>query len=505
MVGAFFYAVKKIRYAFPAFDYRDSLTGGDFNMGKARQGGEALELIIAYIGGGSRGWAWTLMGDLASERNLRGTVRLYDIERPAAEINTRIGNALSERDDVAGKWRYEVSGSLSEALKGADVVVASILPATFTEMASDIHAPEEFGIYQSVGDTTGPGGLVRALRTIPMYQAIAEAVRDNCPDAWVINYTNPMALCVRTLYETFPAIKAFGCCHEVFGTRRLLAEVVKARLGASVPGAAQASMAEIEVNVLGVNHFTWLDAASWKGVDLFPEYAAFVEEHYKEGFEGAEHGGWLNSHFDSGERVKFDLFRRYGLIAAAGDRHLAEFMPGRFYLRDPETVRSWKFSLTPVSWRVANGAALRSKAARLASGEEKFALSRSGEEGVAQIKALFGLGSFVTNVNLRNRGQLEGFPRGAIVETNALFARDAVRPVLAGRLKPAVEALVLPHALAQETILRAAFARDAWAAFPAFLADPLVTAGYADAEKLFATMLDATKAYLPGWRLTPNG
>ena len=468
-----------------------------------RRGQAALDLTIAYIGGGSRGWAWTLMGDLANESELCGVVRLYDIERPAAEVNARIGNALSTRSDTAGKWRYEVSDSLESALKGADVVVASILPGTFEEMASDVHAPEAYGVYQSVGDTTGPGGLLRALRTIPMYQVIAEAVRENCPDAWVINYTNPMALCVRTLYETFPGIRAFGCCHEVFGTRKLLADMVNERRAAkgAALGDAEATMADIEVNVFGVNHFTWLDEASYKGVDLFPEYRAFVDEHFEEGYEGAEHGGWLNSHFDSGERVKFDLFRRYGLIAAAGDRHLAEFMPARFYLRDPETARSWKFSLTPVSWRVENAAALRRKAARLASGEEGFELKKSGEEGVKLIKALFGLGSFVSNVNLPNRGQIADLPLGAVVETNALFARGSVRPVVAGRLPPAIEALVAPHALAQETILCAALARDAWAAFPAFLADPLVTAAPADAERLYATMLDATKAYLPGWKL----
>lgn len=464
-------------------------------------GMDALDLTIAYIGGGSRGWAWTLMADLAAEPALRGTLRLYDIEKPAAETNARIGNALSSREDAVGKWRYEVADSLASALRGADVVVASILPGGFEEMASDVHAPEALGIYQSVGDTAGPGGLLRALRTIPMYQVIAEAVRDCCPDAWVVNYTNPMALCLRALYETFPGIKAFGCCHEVFGTRKLLAEVVRARLGASLPGAAAASMADIEVNVLGINHFTWLDVASYKGVDLFPEYRAFADEHFEEGYEGAEHGGWLNSHFDSGERVKFDLFRRYGLIAAAGDRHLAEFMPGRFYLRDPETVRSWKFSLTPVSWRIQNAAKLRQKAARLASGEERFEIGKSGEEGVKLIKAIFGLGSFVSNVNLPNRGQIAGLPLGVVVETNALFSRDSVRPVLAGSLPPAIAALSAPHALAQETILRAAFARDAWAAFPAFVADPLMTAQPADAERLYAKMLDATKAYLPDWKL----
>jgi alpha-galactosidase len=435
-------------------------------------------------------------------------VRLYDIDRQAAETNARIGNALLSRPDVVGKWRYEVADDLEHALRGADFVIASILPGTFNEMASDVHAPEKYGIYQSVGDTTGPGGLVRALRTIPMYEVIARAIHDYCPSAWVINYTNPMALCVRTLYEIFPGIKAIGCCHEVFGTRKLLAAMVRERLRTSEArgrrdpvSTRDATMQDIEVNVLGVNHFTWLDKASYGSIDLFPHYAAFVEEHFESGYEGVESQSWLNSYFASCERVKFDLFRRYGLIAAAGDRHLAEFMPGRMYLRDPETVRSWKFTLTPVSWRIENAEALKQKAARYASGKENFELKHSGEEGVKLIKALCGLGSFVTNVNLPNRGQIEGLPEGAVVETNALFSRDSVRPVLAGRLPPQIEQLVVPHAIAQETILHAAMARDAWAAFPAFLHDPLMTVGRAEAEALYAQMLKATARYLPNYGL----
>src|SRR5512136_2326899 len=93
-------------------------------------------LTIAYIGGGSRGWAWKLMSDLAMESRLSGTVRLYDIERPAADANALIGNRLSARPDVVGKWRYEVSADLGSALDGADFVVASILPGSFEEMAS---------------------------------------------------------------------------------------------------------------------------------------------------------------------------------------------------------------------------------------------------------------------------------------------------------------------------------------------------------------------------------
>ncbi|MDP3178542.1 MAG: alpha-glucosidase/alpha-galactosidase, partial [Spirochaetaceae bacterium] len=357
---------------------------------KREANGRRDGLVIAYVGGGSRGWAWRLMADLASEGRLSGTVRLYDIERPAAEVNAVIGNRLSSRPDAAGNWKYEVAPTLSAALKGADFVIASILPGTFDDMASDVHAPEALGVWQSVGDTTGPGGVLRSLRTIPQYIEIARAVRDECPEAWVVNYTNPMALCLRTLHEVFPGVKAFGCCHEVFGTRRLLAKVAQLELGMD-----GARMAEVEVNVLGINHFTWLDAASCRGADLLPAYRRFVDAHFKEGFEGMEGEAWNSSWFSSGERVKFDLFRRFGRIAAAGDRHLAEFMPP-WYLKDPATAASWKFSLTPVSWRAANAQELRARAARLAAGTAEFDLSPSGEEGVAIIAALCGLGSIAT-------------------------------------------------------------------------------------------------------------
>jgi galacturan 1,4-alpha-galacturonidase len=446
-------------------------------------------LTIAYIGGGSRGWAWKLMSDLAAEGRLSGTVRLYDIERPAAEANAAIGNGLASRPDLVGAWRYEVSPSLDAALDGADFVVASILPGSFDDMASDVHAPEKHGIYQSVGDTTGPGGLFRALRTLPQYAEIAEAVRKSCPEAWVINYTNPMALCVRALYEVFPGIKAFGCCHEVFGTRKLLAAVAREELGAM-----DAEMADIEVNVLGINHFTWLDRASYRGEDLFPAYRSFIERH-PEGFEEKGEGTWKKDWFSSAELVKFDLFKRFGLIAAAGDRHLAEFMPP-WYLRDRETAAAWKFTLTPVSWRVENAKALRAKSAALASGQEPFALERSGEEGVAIIKALLGLGSFVSNANLPNRGQVAGLPLGSVVETNALFSRDCARPLMAGRLPPQVEGMVARHAANQETILRAALSGDARAALPAFMNDPLMTAAPAEAERLFGEMLANTSGAL---------
>jgi galacturan 1,4-alpha-galacturonidase len=453
-------------------------------------------LTIAYIGGGSRGWAWKLMSDLAAESRVSGTVKLYDIEGPAAQANAIIGNGLASREDVVGKWHYEAAASLGAALDGADFVVASILPGSFEDMASDVHSPERLGIFQTVGDTTGPGGLFRALRTLPQYVEIAKAIKERCPDAWVINYTNPMALCVRALYEVFPGIKAIGCCHEVFGTRKLLAAVAREELGARHGGShgEGAEMADIEVNVLGINHFTWLDRASYRGEDLFPAYRSFIERH-PGGFEEKGEDHWKDDTFAGAELVKFDLFKRFGLIAAAGDRHLSEFMPP-WYLRDRETIASWKISVTPVSWRIENARKLREKSATLTAGREPFVLERSGEEGVAIMKALLGLGSFLTNANLPNRGQIAGLSLGSVVETNAFFSRDSVRPVSAGRLPPQIEGMVARHVANQETILRAALSGEVRAALPAFMNDPLMTARPADAEKLFGEMLANTKGML---------
>lgn len=459
-------------------------------------GKRAEDIKITYIGGGSRGWAWKLMADLALEPDLAGNVDLYDIDFEAANDNATIGNKISTRPESKGKWNYRAVRTLEEALGGADFIIISIQPGTFKEMASDVHLPEQYGIYQSVGDTVGPGGLVRALRTIPIYQELALKIKEYAPEAWVINYTNPMSLCTRTLYQVFPEIKAFGCCHEVFNTQEVLTKMLESKLG--IKGV---SREEIRVNVLGINHFTWFDSASYQGMDLFPIYREYVDENYESGIEGEGEKNWRNDVFSSAQRVKFDLFKRYGLIAAAGDRHLAEFLPGAWYLKDPKTVEAWKFRLTTVEERIKRQEERELKRKRMISGEQEVDLDASGEEGVRQIKALLGLGDLVTNVNLPNLGQMPEMPLNVIVETNALFTRDRIQPVLAGKLTPEVQHLVIRNVMNQETILKAALAKDKEMAFRAFLNEPLVMITPEDARKLFEEMLFNTRKYLHGWQL----
>lgn len=449
-------------------------------------------LQIAYIGGGSRGWAWGFMTDLATDPEISGTIRLYDIDKEAAERNRVIGQKISAHPKAVSRWSYEVSNTLQEALTGADFVVISILPGTFREMQSDVHLPERVGVWQPVGDTVGAGGFMRALRTIPMYVEIAEAIRDFAPDAWVINYTNPMSLCVRTLYEVFPAVRAFGCCHEVFGTQKLLCAMLKAEEGVS-----DVRRQDLRTTVTGINHFTWITAASWGTTDLMPLYARFAEKYAESGFEEGQDKNWMNSHFACAHRVKFDLFRRYGAIAAAGDRHLAEFV-APWYTKDPETIRSWMFNLTSVSWRMQDLEDRLARSDRLIRGEEEPALKTSGEEGHLLLKALLGLGDMVSNVNVPNRGQIPDLPLGAVVETNALFGRNRIEPLFAGPMPASIRPLVTRHVLNQENTLTAALNCDRKLGFSTFMNDPqLAAVSPAEGEKLFNDMLENQKEYLP--------
>ena len=454
---------------------------------------KAENVKIAYIGGGSRGWAWGLMSDLASNGDVSGSVFLYDIDFEAAKKNEIIGNKFNEAEGANVKWNYTAVETIDEALNGADFVIISIMPGTFDEMYSDVHAPEKYGIYQPVGDTTGPGGVIRAMRCLPMFEYIGEKIKENCPKAWVINYTNPMTLCIKTLYRVFPEIKAFGCCHEVFGTQKLLCKVVEEELGIK-----DVKRDEIKVNPVSVNHFTWLTEATYKNKDLFPYYKTFCEKHI-DGYKaegGNVDANWANSVHYTEEKVKMDLFRRFGFIAAAGDRHLSEFCEGKWYLESPDRVKEMGFALTTVDFRKNELSERLARSERLSNGEEAVEINNTGEEGVNQIKALLGLCDLVTNVNIPNMGQIPNLPIGAIVETNAVFRANSLKPVFAGEIPSAIYPLVSRICGQQEALSEAVAERDIEKIFAVFVNDPLVTCNSSDARMLFDEMCENTKKYL---------
>src|ERR1043166_6181659 len=172
---------------------------------------------ICFIGGGSYNWMPKLLGDLALTPDLEGTVVLHDIHPQALQDIEQYGRKAFAR--AGSNFAIETTPELEQGLDGADFVVVTITTGGLDTMALDLSIPEKYGIYQSVGDTVGPGGLARALRNVPVMVGIAEAMQRNCPNAWMLNLTNPLTVLTRVVNMTAPKIKAMGLCHELFGVR----------------------------------------------------------------------------------------------------------------------------------------------------------------------------------------------------------------------------------------------------------------------------------------------
>lgn len=441
-----------------------------------------IPLKIAYIGGGSREWARKLMVDLALCPHLTGEVDLYDIDLPAAQLNQRLGNWMQEQPGVLSHWHYHTSPTLPDALQGADFVVISIQPGPLELMAEEIALAEEYQLYFPVGDTTGAPGLIRGLRSASIYHGFAEALATYCPNAWIINYTNPMSICTRTLTKVAPGLKVIGCCHEVFATQRMLAQIASQYLEVDRP-----SRNEIHVNVLGINHFTWVDRAVYQGHDLL----ALLKNHIhqpgtRRTFTQAEVESW-NDWFHCVDQVKFALFQHFGILAAAGDRHLVEFLPG--FIHSPDTLFKWGINRTPISWRIQRWKAAPQKTLDLINGITPLILDSSGEEGVNMITALLGLGDLVTNVNMENQGQISNLALHHVVETNAHFTRDHVIPLIAGELPPGLAPLISQQCSNQELIIEAALTGNLDLAFQAFYNDPASHLHIDDSWDLFTKLL----------------
>ncbi|MFW6302986.1 MAG: alpha-glucosidase/alpha-galactosidase [Candidatus Sumerlaeota bacterium] len=459
------------------------------------------EIKVAYIGGGSRYWAQMVMTDLALAPELTGEIVLYDVNYGAALKNVKRAKDIYGHKDAKTVFKVSATKSIRKALTGADFVFLSILPGPMQMFANDIDIPKKYGILQPVGDTTGPGGISRAMRTVPIYEDYARQIMRYCPDAWVINYTNPMTLCTRSLYATEPDIKAFGCCHEVFGTQNRLSRIVQEARGLKQKPARQ----EIKTDVAGVNHFTWVTRALYQGEDIFP----LVDKHIRQkGFwsdksEWAEEQKARGKFFGSQGRVAFDLYRRFGALGAAGDRHLAEFVP--WYTTSEENLHRWGVVLTPSefrlgTWEPPQNAPSQDDDAKKKTQKDEDKLKGSGEEGVLQMLALLGMADLDTNVNIPNRGQIPELPLDAVVESNAQFRHDSLRPVTPTPLPAGASALVRRIVDMQELTLRACQEKSKDLAFQAMLLDPLCRVPTDQAKKMFNEMVRANKDMLEGWK-----
>lgn len=435
---------------------------------------------ICIIGGGSRLWAISFMKDLALNKEAAGTVVLYDIDKEASRRNVDVGNRMLKINGNESRFHYVAEDDLETALKGADLVLIVIEPGKTECRYADLVLPEKYGILETVGDTTGPGGLIRARRALPLFFDFARAIKKVCPDAWVINYTNPMTLCTAALYKAFPEIKAFGCCHEVFHTEDALCRLVAKEFNVPLP-----NRRDLRVDITGVNHFTFMTGAWWEGHDLMPIVKKIANDPatFSDHTEIAKQREKEEKWFDCDQLVAFEFMKRFGVLGAAGDRHLSEFVP--WFLKEERYLNKLGVVRTPYSWRLKNAAEKKAKTFT----DEELIAKPSGEEGVDIMMALLGEKPLKTNMNRPNEGQISYLPKGRIVESLGLIDKDSVTPILSTDPPLVIQELVKRISDEQQIALDAIWEGDDEKLFEAFLMDPLMDLPIDKARELYEKML----------------
>lgn len=448
---------------------------------------------IVIVGGGSYQWAPTLLLDVAN------TPALHDAELVLMDVDPAPLPKMVDLVERIAKLRgvdlhATATTDRRAALEGADFVVVTISTGGFASMRHDLEVPARHGIRQSVGDTVGPGGVSRALRNIPVLVGIARDMEQLCPDAWMLNITNPMtALCRAVTRET--SIQTVGLCHEVTITRHVLASLLGVEAG------------DLDLTVTGVNHFPVVTAVRVDGRDGLAELRDLAEHADERADEplpidlpddvdpalraALTIGSVMRSH-----RIKFEMLRRFGALPAAGDRHLAEFLPG-FLTEESGWGDDWGVRLTTIADREASQGRYVAALDDLLATDD-LPTAQSGEI-VAPLIACFVTGEHGEfPLNLPNVGQCPDLPDDVVVESIGVADGRGVRGRDHALAPPFLAEVLRRVAASQELTVEAALTGSRETAFEAMLADPLAGRGDYDAvARMTEELVDATKAWLP--------
>ncbi|MFF1634554.1 alpha-galactosidase [Leifsonia sp. NPDC058248] len=396
---------------------------------------------IVFLGAGSVVFTRQLLADLFRYDDLPPLrVVLYDID---AE---RLAVARGTAEQVAARFgrEPEIVATLDrrEALTGADFVINMIQVGGIAGTRIDLEVPAAAGLQQTIGDTTGVGGVFRALRTFPVLSGIAADMLDLCPDAWFLNYTNPMAMNVWWMSVVAPQLKTVGLCHSVYWTVHDLCALI------GVP------MEGTHYRAAGVNHQAWLVEWSRDGEDLYPRLREAIERDP-----------------ELRRRVRVEIFTRIGFYPTETSEHSSEYLS--WFLRSDEQIA--KFRLRPLEYvgiSEENVAEFEHAKAVIAAG-----LPLELEEGAAEyapqvIHSILTGTERTIHANVVNRGLISNLPEGAVVEVPARVDASGVHPVPFGAIPTQGAALNRTYLSVAELTVEAARTGDPDRVRQAVLTDP---------------------------------
>jgi len=408
---------------------------------------------IVFLGAGSVVFTRQLLTDLLRFPDLPVLdIALHDIDAERLEVARLTAESVARQ--LGREVRVTASADRREALAGADFVINMIQVGGIAATKIDLELPARRGLRQTIGDTTGVGGVFRALRTFPVLTGIARDMQELCPDAWFLNYTNPMAMNVWWMSRIAPDIKAVGLCHSVYWTVNDLCELVGVPLEGTHYRAA------------GVNHQAWLTEWSRDGEDLYPRLRAKIA-----------------ADPELERRVRVEIFRRIGYYPTETSEHSSEYLD--WFLRDDAQIE--RFRLEPLQY-------IRISEDNVHEFEEARELLGAGrdvplhEEGDAAEYAPQIIHSVLTgasreiHVNVPNAGLIDNLPHGAVVEVPATVDGAGVHPVVWGSVPPAGAALNRTYLSVAELTIRAAVEGDPELVRRAVLVDPNASSTLTPAE-----------------------
>ncbi|HEY2215770.1 MAG TPA: hypothetical protein VGH31_11990 [Acidimicrobiales bacterium] len=443
---------------------------------------------VTIIGGGSYQWGPELMADLFGTPSLQGMhLVLQDINPAPLPKMEALAHKLN--DALASQATIATTTDQRASLEGADFVLVCISTGAFRSMAVDLAVPAEFGITQTVGDTVGPGGINRALRNIPVLVGIGQNMQEICPDAWLLNITNPMTVLTRSICRE-TSIKTVGLCHEVGNFCMDLAIALGRPMEAVVP------------SVTGINHFPVLTELLVDGNNGFDVIRDLVEE--VGGLESLtpypgrpEAAMFSKRDFAERHMLKLTMLDRWGTFPAAGDRHIAEFVP--FALtEESEWGATYNIELSPISKRERIAAEDIANVDAWLDGSKTLQTWQSGELPSPIIEAMLTNVPFEAPVNIPNAGQAPNLPNDVVLESICVIDGDGIRGRDVAILPAPFDEIVRRHTATQELTVEAAIRGDRSLAAQAFELDPL--AGRGDlrvTEKMIDALLAGTAEWLP--------
>jgi alpha-galactosidase len=358
---------------------------------------------IAFIGAGSVVFTRQLVADILRFPELvDARLVLHDIDPDRLDVAEATARQVDRQ--LGGRATVVATLDRRAALDGADFVINMIQVGGVDATIADLEIPARHGLRQTIGDTTGVGGIFRALRTFPVLTALAADMRELCPDAWLLNYTNPMAMNVWWLSVVAPELKVAGLCHSVYWTAHDLAELV------GVP------VEETRFRAAGVNHQAWLLEWEHAGQDLYPVLRDRIR-----------------ADPELERRVRVEIFRRIGYYPTETSEHSSEYLS--WFLRSDAQIERYRLEpLEYVGISRENLAELERAKRTLAAGGE-LELEEGASEYAPQI-----IHSLVTgtrrevHVNVPNRGLIDNLGQDAVVEVPAVVDGSGIAPVPMGAL-----------------------------------------------------------------------